>query len=169
MSEPRKKHTVRFWATAISLSALTAASIYAANTRWAIAIAPQEHLCLPPYRVWLIDKADTAPVQGEIYAFKSVGLEPVFPDGTTIVKVLEGMPGDQVVVTAEQTTINGRAVATGLDVAASRGIDPARYEREGQIADGRYWFFGRTADSFDSRYWGSVGADQIKGRAYPIW
>ncbi|MFD1690653.1 S26 family signal peptidase [Azotobacter chroococcum] len=33
----------------------------------------------------------------------------------------------------------------------------------------RYWFFGRTADSFDSRYWGSVASHQIIGRAYPLW
>lgn len=165
----KKKHTVRFWVTAISLSALTAVGIYAANTRWAIAIATQENLCLPPYRIWLIDKGDTNPVQGEIYAFTAKGLDPVFADGTTIVKVLEGMPGDRVRVTAEKTYINDRTVATGLDVATSRGIDASRYVREGEIADDRYWFFGTTADSFDSRYWGSVGTEQIRGRAYPIW
>lgn len=160
---------VKFWVTALALSSVVASAVYAAGTRWSIAIDSQESLCLPPYRIWLIDKKKTTPIQGEVFAFKASGLAPVFADGTTIVKVLEGMPGEQVSVSEEGTTINGRTVATGLQVAHDYGIDPARYVREGAIPDDGYWFFGRTADSFDSRYWGSVQRNQIVGKAYPIW
>lgn len=158
-----------FWVKALALSSVMATAVYAAGTRWSIAIDAQENLCLPPYRIWLIDKKQTTPIQGEIFAFTSRGLAPVFADGTTIVKVLEGMPGEQVSVKEDRTTINGRTVATGLQVAQDFGIDPSRYVREGTIPDNGYWFFGRTADSFDSRYWGSVQENQIVGKAYPIW
>lgn len=164
-----KNPPIRFWVTAIVLSAVTASAVYAAGTRWSIAIDSQENLCLPPYRVWVIDKKQTTPIQGEVFAFSAQGLAPVFEDGTTIVKVLEGMPGDKVSVTADTTSINGVTVADGLQVATDLGIEPSRYVRTGEIPGNSYWFFGRSADSFDSRYWGSVKKTQIVGRAYPIW
>lgn len=158
-----------FLVKGLALSAVFAAGIVALADRYSLAIAPQEALCLPPHRIWVIDKYDTSPIRGEIFAFKSQGLGPLFADGTTIVKVLEGLPGDSVQVSLERTTINGQPVADGLDVATQHGVDPQRYVRTGRIEEGRYWFFGRTRDSFDSRYWGSVGQAQILGRAYPLW
>lgn len=164
-----RKQSLSFWVTALGLSAFVAGSVYAAGSRWSIAIDAQENTCLPPYRIWVIDKHQNTPVQGEAFAFTAKNLAPLFSDGTTIVKVVEGMPGDRISVTEQVTSINGRTVATGLQVALDYGIEPARYVREGNIPEEGYWFFGRTADSFDSRYWGSVNRSQIIGRAYPIW
>ena len=164
-----RRLTRGFLVKGVVLSAMLAGGVVALADRFSIAIAPQEALCLPPYRIWVIDKHDSTPIRGEIFAFKSQGLAPLFPDETTIVKVLDGMPGDAVRVTLDATMINGKTVAHGLDVAAEHGVDPQRYVRDGLIGEGRYWFFGRTRDSFDSRYWGSVGQSQILGRAYPIW
>lgn len=161
--------TGAFMIRAVVLAGIVAASIVGLTQRYTLAIATQEYLCIPPYRIWLIDKWDREPVRGEIFAFKSMGLSPVFSDGTTIVKVLEGMPGDIATVTAEETTINGVAVGEGLQVATDIGQDPSRYLRSGTIAEGRYWFFGKTHDSYDSRYWGSVAQSQIIGKAYPLW
>lgn len=168
-SSLERKGFWRFLTIATAMSVVVAAGVYAAASRWSIAIDSQENLCLPPYRVWIIDKHQTDPIRGEAFAFTSKGLNPVFPDGTTIVKIVEGMPGDQVSVTPDQTVINGKAVGTGLQVATDLGIPADRYTRTGVIPDDGYWFFGRTADSFDSRYWGSVNREQVLGRAYPIW
>ena len=161
--------TGAFLVKGLAGAAILACAVYAAGHRFSIAIAPQEYLCLPPYRIWIIDKWDTKPVRGEIFAFTAEGLGPVFEDGTTIVKVLEGMPGDQVEVGLAETKVNGVVVGQGLQVATDRGLDATRYVRSGIIELGRYWFFGKTEDSFDSRYWGSVSGDRIKGKAYPIW
>lgn len=164
-----RRLTARFMLTATALSAVVAGSVVALTSRYSLAIATQESLCLPPYRIWVIDKSDRQPIRGDIFAFKSQGLSPLFADGTTVVKVLKGMPGDAVAVTERDTRINGQVVATGLDVAAQHGLDPSRYVRSTTIANDRFWFFGETADSFDSRYWGSAGSEQIMGKAYPIW
>ncbi|MFD1690654.1 hypothetical protein ACFSHR_01255 [Azotobacter chroococcum] len=59
------------------------------------------------------------------------GLDPLFEDGTTLVKVLDGLPGDQVAVTEESTRVNGQVIATGLQVARQYGFDPQRYVRQG--------------------------------------
>lgn len=166
--EPRRL-SVRFLATGLGLSLMLAGGVVALAERYSIAIAGQASLCLPPYRIWLIDKHDTTPTRGDIFAFKSQGLSPVFNDGTLIVKVLEGMPGDMAKVNAEGSFINDHLVGEGMAVATNLGLDPARYYRSGTIEEGRYWFFGKTNDSFDSRYWGAVDQSQITGKAYPLW
>ncbi|EPS4554905.1 TPA: S26 family signal peptidase [Pseudomonas aeruginosa] len=164
-----KRLSAAFLGKGLLFSAVVAGSVVLLASRYSIAIASQDSLCLPPYRLWIIDKKQDDLVRGEIYAFHSKGLSPIFADGTIIVKVLEGMPGDRAKVTLDETTINGVSVGKGLQVANQHGIDPQKYVREGEIGEGRYWFFGRTPDSFDSRYWGSASTDQIIGKAYPIW
>ena len=161
--------SVRYLAKAIVLSAVAAGAVMALTSRFTLAIAPQTNLCLPPYRVWVIDKSQREPIRGEIFAFKAKGLQPLFSDGTMIVKVLKGMPSDDVQVDLQGTRINGVLVADGLEVATQHGIDPNRYVRKATVAPGHYWMFGETLDSFDSRYWGSIEANQIMGKAYPIW
>lgn len=164
-----KRLSPAFIVTGLLYSAAVACSVVLLASRYAIAIASQDSLCLPPYRLWIIDKKQDDLVRGEIYAFYAKGLSPIFADGTIIVKVLEGLPGDHAKVSLDETTINGMSVGKGLEVASQHGVDPQKYVREGEIGEGRYWFFGRTTDSFDSRYWGSASTDQIIGKAYPIW
>lgn len=164
-----KRISATFLGKGLLYAAVVAGGVVLLASRYSIAIASQDSLCLPPYRLWIIDKKNSDPVRGGIYAFHSKGLSSIFHDGTVIVKVLEGMPGDKARVTLDETTINGRTVGKGLQVASQHGIDPRKYVREGVIGQGNYWLFGRTPDSFDSRYWGSASADQIIGKAYPIW
>lgn len=164
-----KRISATFLGKGLLYSAIVAGGVVLLASRYSIAIASQDSLCLPPYRLWIIDKTKSDLVRGEIYAFHSKGLSPIFDDGTIIVKVLEGMPGDLARVRLDETTINDVTVAQGLQVASQHGIDPRKYVREGVIGQGNYWFFGRTPDSFDSRYWGSASTDQIIGKAYPIW
>lgn len=163
------RFSARYMAKAILLSAVLAVTVVGLTSRFTLAIAAQENLCLPPYRVWLIDKGDRDPVRGDIFAFKSKGLQPLFDDGTVVVKVTRGMPGDEVKVDLNGARVNGVFVGHGLAVAADHGIDPSRYIRTTIVGEGRYWMFGETPDSFDSRYWGSIGSEQIIGKAYPIW
>ncbi|NNA12946.1 pilus assembly protein [Pseudomonas lundensis] len=164
-----KRISAAFLGKGLFYSAVVAGGVVMLASRYSIAIASQDSLCLPPYRLWIIDKSNSDLVRGGIYAFHSKGLSPIFHDGTIIVKVLEGMPGDIAKVTLDETTINGVTIGKGLQVATQQGIDPQKYVREGVIGQGNYWFFGRTPDSFDSRYWGSASTDQIIGKAYPIW
>lgn len=159
----------KFLIKGVVLSTVLAVGVMALADRFTIAIAGQKELCLPPYRIWLIDKSDKTPVRGATFSFKSEGLAPVFADGTLIVKILDGLPGDKIEVTTEATKINGQTLVTRLPVAQQLGLDTSRYIRQGAIKEGSYWFLGRTDDSFDSRYWGSVAAHQIFGRAYPLW
>ncbi|MNR30444.1 Peptidase S26 [compost metagenome] len=82
---------------------------------------------------------------------------------------MDGVPGDLVVVDAEKTTVNGKVVGHGLMFAEKLGFTPQQLSRSGHVPAGKIWLMGRTDNSFDSRYWNSISASSIIGRAYPIW
>jgi type IV secretory pathway protease TraF len=71
-------------------------------------------------------------------------------------------------VTREGTTVNGAAVAEGLALARTLGRQASAFARTERVADGHYFFMGRSHDSYDGRYWGYVRADQIVGRAMKL-
>ena len=158
---PWKKHLVL-----MALVATISAPIsYHILHRFEVGIDPQNNQCLPPYRIYIVDKHNVVPVKGKPFAFTS---EYISRYGKGI-KMVDGVAGDTVVVNAEETTVNGYMVGEGLELALESGHTKKELTRTGVIAEGRVWLMGRTKISFDSRYWGSIPTSQILGRAYPIW
>ncbi|WP_318840387.1 signal peptidase I [Providencia sp. PROV083] len=133
--------------------------------RFEIGIDPQNNQCLPPYRIYLVDKGDTKPVKGTTFAFSSKYMGKTGKG----IKMVDGVAGDAITVNDEETTVNGSMVGEGLALANESGHTPQELTRKGVIPEGRVWLMGRTKLSFDSRYWGTVPETQIIGRAYPIW
>lgn len=163
----RRRMPWRLWAPLAMLSLLPFGYAYA---RYQVGIDPQVHRCLPGFHgLAVIDTWDRTVERGRLYAFKSHGLAPIWPDGQTVVKFLVGVPGDRVVVGTDSTTVNGRTVGEGLLVAATLHVAPERFARSLVLEPGHYWAMGRTEDSLDSRYWGTIAAGQVLGRAYLVW
>lgn len=158
---PWKKQAVLMLLVA-SISGPT--SLYLMN-RYQFAIDPQNNQCLPPYRIYLVDKFDKAPIRGKPFAFKSQYIR-VYGKG---IKIVDAIPGDIVSVTSEETTVNGSMVGEELRLAKESGHSERELTRSGKIPEGKIWLMGRTKLSFDSRYWGSVSQDNVLGRAYPLW
>ena len=168
-------------ASAVSL-ALAIGLIYAGN-RYRIAVDTLATQCLPGTRVYLIDTYVRDLHRGDIAVFAARGLAAAiarghestrslaahYQDGTRIIKVVAGMPGDQIAVTEEQTTVNGRQIGEGLDLAASLALPVETFTRTEAVPQGAYCVMGETRNSFDSRYWGYVVQEQVIGRAYAIF
>ncbi|GAA4649318.1 hypothetical protein GCM10023116_15920 [Kistimonas scapharcae] len=132
----------------------------------------QEHKCIPGYTFYIVDKHDREPVQrGETFAFLSARMEPLYPDGATMIKVVAGLPGDDICVTEKQVLVNSDPIPDidSLPLARNMGLEPRDLARALKLEPNFYWMMGRTSDSFDSRYWGPMHQVQIVGRAYPIW
>ena len=163
-----KEPFLQFIVKAAGLAAVFGAAAYYLTERYSVGIDAQEHTCLP-WRVFVIDKQDKRIARGGIYAFKAQSMAPFFPVGTQIIKVIEGVPGDRVSVTKDDVRINGTKVGEGLALSVKLKKPETRYIREEIIPGEKYWFMGKTADSFDSRYWGYVDQRDILGKAYPIW
>ena len=153
----------------LSILVLAALGLYL-GTRFHVGIDSQVHQCLPPYRVWLIDRHDRALVRGATYGFfAGDSMAPFFGPGQRVVKRLRGLPGDQVTVTSERTAVNGVTVGEGLALAATLHQSPDAFVRQVILPSDVVWVMGDTADSFDSRYWGELPIVQIGGRAYALF
>lgn len=135
-----------------------------------LGIDPQSRQCLPDHSFYLIsyDKSDL--ITGQIYAFKSKNMQPFFEDNTTVIKVLVAKPGDTVEVNSSlEILVNNIVVSSGFMLAEKLAIDTSNFIGKKKLESDEYWFLGKTEDSFDSRYWGSVKYEQIIGKTYPIF
>ncbi len=141
---------------------------FAQNYR--IGIDPQLEKCIPGYTFYLIDLNDKQVKRGETFAFRSKGVEPLFEDGTWMVKFVRGVPGDHIEIDHEHNVkINDEVLSRGLFLSRELQVDPARFLGRTTLQEHQFWLMGLTDRSFDSRYWGVVHEDQIVGRAYPLF
>ena len=152
----------------LALAAVLAGGAYL-GTRYHIGIDDQVVKCLPPYTVFLIDRWDKHIRRDRPFVFRSERMDPYFPDGTIVIKLAEGLPGDQIRVFPEGVTVNGKTVAGPLVLAATVGRSRRNFAREGVVPPFAYVAIGRHPQSFDSRYWGFVRAHQVIGRAYALF
>lgn len=109
--------------------------------------------------------------RGDILVFESRNAEPVFPNGMRLAKVAAGVPGDVVEITSnERILVNGVEVARGLPYLDK--IEPqkrSKFYGRRTLGEDEYWMMGTTERSFDSRYWGSIHAGQILGKAWVLF
>jgi signal peptidase I len=113
------------------------------------------------------------PSRGDIIVFK-------YPqdEKRDFIKRIVGMPGDRVQVRGQQVTVNGRPLAepyVKLDATLAASAQPAycgyAYGCEPTtVPTDSYFVMGDNRDnSQDSRYWGFVKRDKIKGKAFLIY
>lgn len=160
----------RFTVKLVVLVCVMSAGAWAFMDRYRFGMDPQEEKCIPGVTFYLIDRKDRTPVKNKTFVFRAEGIEPIFPDGTQMVKYIRGTPGDTVEVRADETVvINGVQVGQGLSQSEKLGVSHDQFVGQGTIAKDEYWFMGTSDLSFDSRYWGTVQKEQIVGRAYPIF
>jgi conjugal transfer pilin signal peptidase TrbI len=141
----------------------------AGSERYALGIDRQRSRCLP-WTLYLLRRDAAEPRRGDYYAFHALGLAPHLRDGTTLVKQVAGVPGDRVRVERGGVRVNG-AWRGGLDphLLAALNARPSDLACDRVLAPGEYFLLGSAVDSYDSRYWGTVRADQLIGRATPLW
>lgn len=120
-----------------------------------------------PHRLFLIHKGEM-PGRGDFVAFRWAGGGP-YPAGVTFIKVLAGVPGDEVTRDREGFHVNGAAV--GVPKPVSRQGQALEPGPTGRIPEGRYYVQAGHPDSLDSRYrlTGWIHASQIIGRARALF
>jgi len=90
------------------------------------------------------------------------------PANVPLLKRIAAQNGDAVCAMEEQLYVNGEPVAKRLVHDRAGRILP-RWEGCEMLRGGRLLLLMDRPDSFDSRYFGPVGADAIIGKATPLW
>ena len=124
------------------------------------------------------------PERGDVVVFRY----PVDPKVDFIKRVV-GLPGDNIRYVDKQLTVNGVLAAQetlgrfeeGSNVEAQESLGAVRHQIltnadrpvqdfEFTVPEGQYFMMGDNRDgSSDSRYWGTVPAAYLKGRAFFVW
>ena len=159
----------RFLAKAVVVAVLVMAVGVVFFDRYRFGHDDQISKCLPGWNFMIIDRYHDEVQIGEVVAFSARGLEPLFDDGSTMVKVVRGRPGDEVSVFTDRVEVNGAVVGHGLYHAETLEVAPDRFVRSVVVQNGEYWVMGESNDSFDSRYWGTVKEEQIIGSAHRVY
>jgi signal peptidase I len=122
-------------------------------------------------KVWI---ATGKPQRGDIAVF-------IFPQDPSkdYIKRVVGLPGDKVQVINKKVYINGRLLETPQAVYADPTIipppqSPIESPRDNfgpvVVPQDKYFFMGDNRDqSYDSRFWGFVSMDALKGKAMIIY
>lgn len=183
-SEEKKKFYLKASIVSSVTLAISAVAFSWFGNNYAIHIDSQVDRCLPDSRVYLVDKNDKNTVRGGLFAFKAKGLKPYieeghqkiwkladkYEDGKKLLKIIDGMPGDTVEVTASDNLINGESIGEGgLLLKGTLLKDESHFTKKYVLDDKQYFFAGRTNRSFDSRYWGPVEESEIIGRAIALF
>ena len=158
---------------AIKAACFTALIVLAAwtfSSQFAIAFDFQKERCLDGSRLMILDLRDRTPRRGQVFAFRSPDLAPVFGEGTLMAKAVQGLPGDRVRITLdERIHVNGIEVARGLPYAGRLGFTPAAFVKEFVVPADSVLVLGTTQTSFDGRYWGTLETRRLRGRAYQFF
>ncbi|MBN1593450.1 MAG: signal peptidase I [Candidatus Coatesbacteria bacterium] len=91
------------------------------------------------------------------------------------IKRMVGMPGTTIECSAKRLSIDGKEAVYGFERHASPWVIPReRNQRDTfgpvHVPEGNYFMMGDNRDnSLDSRYWGPLDSDFVKGRAFLIY
>ena len=91
------------------------------------------------------------------------------PANVPLVKRIAAMPGDTVCSVGEDISINGTVVAKRLAMDGQGRPMPSWNGCRMLGSNEVFLLMASVPDSFDGRYFGSIGADRIVGRLVPVW
>lgn len=133
-----------------------------------LAFMDQPIACIPGHVFFLsLGDIDANQVRrGDLYAFKSIGLEPNLRDGALIVKIAAGLPGDRIDVDAEGISINGQwwGPLTPIVLTNSKRTVES-VTRSFVVGADEVLMLGTLPRSYDGRYWGAVKETRLIGKA----
>ncbi|MCE5276001.1 MAG: signal peptidase I [Syntrophaceae bacterium] len=187
MSGDKKKSVARDWAEALAVAFVIAMIIRAfilqayriPSSSMEDTLLKGDHILATKYTYGLtvpfttkkIWGADRIPKRGDIIIF-------TFPENHAMdfVKRVIGLPGDTIEVREKKVYINGKPFATSFEkytdpFILSQGPGRVRdYFGPVVVSPGHVFAMGDNRDqSYDSRFWGQVPIENIKGKALAIY
>lgn len=133
-------------------------------------IGVQVASCLPwDYFYWDGDKPVGEIRRYDILVFPARKMEPFIKDGSNIVKMAAGLPGDRIVVRNGIVAVNGDVIGD-VSYGASRLRKPINHwDRDYVLGQDEIFVFGTEYNSYDSRYWGPYPKHLVRGHVTALF
>jgi conjugative transfer signal peptidase TraF len=163
------RHLSRFYLLAFGAAALASAlaCLLASHLIWNWTPS------LPRGLYWLSRGAVPSP--GRLVAFpvpadvrEMVALRRYLPPGAMLVKPVVAASGDRVCTDGGALTVNGAPLGAIL-TEDTAGRPLPHYEGCGSVPDGQLFVASRYAKSFDSRTFGPIATQDVRGTVTPLW
>lgn len=149
--------------------AMVVAILFHGHIPFSFAYDPNEEKCLPDlHLVLLIKKQKTTPANGDLVFWTPSG--PLsYVKQKYVLKLVAGIPGDHLTIKDGNVLINGTVVVTGFPLSDVYHHAPKDFERDEIIPAGHVFMIGTNPLSNDSRYWGYLNIDDIKGSGHKVF
>lgn len=126
--------------------------------------------CLEETLFVLNMKLERAPTTGDhvVALMPDTGMPIGGRAGNRIIKLVAAVPGDQIEVKGTELYINGHLKDRLWLAKSIPGKKPGDFDTHFTLQANEYFLMGTSKESFDSRYWGKVHLEAIRGFAYPV-
>lgn len=160
---------LRVLAVGLLLTGAGVAAGEVVSDRFRLAYDSADEPCLP-YRIYAVDLSQRAPSRGDLVVFDASAVTSRFGETPSFTKLVAGLPGDRVRITAEGAWVNGVFVGALSPTVLERAELTARgVAREWTLAENEMFVVGTEPRAFDSRYYGPVPLTSVKGIAWALW
>lgn len=105
----------------------------------------------------------------DIVMFPAKNMKPYFQDGSIIIKMVAGLPGDKVSIREGNVYINGIYIDDVRDGSFSLKKPMNFWDKEYVLGPDEIFVFGSEPRSFDSRYWGPYPKHLVRGHAVVLF
>lgn len=139
-----------------------------ASERYVIAFDVQKYYSCLPFDLFVIDTAPQTVIRrGSLVQFEAPKEAQKLTKAFTVVKYVAGVAGDRWTIREDELWVNGQLWGR-LYLLPSLGLPPGALDGEGVVGEGELYVLGTTPSSYDSRYWGPLATEQVRGVAHVV-
>jgi type IV secretory pathway protease TraF len=137
------------------------------QSHWRLVYEQQSVLrCLPiEFNLTHLQKMTSEDVErGMLVSVQTKRFEKFYKKGINILKLVVGLPGDEIEILGDKVFINGSVIAYLPPGQHFKPFTKGKY----RLKDGEYWLTGTTPVSLDSRYVGPFALQDMIGKSYAL-
>jgi len=154
----------------VTIGALTVVGLEATAGQWTIATDVQKYYSCLPYQLYLVStlRGKDEIATGNLVQFRAPDYVERLTNAYEVIKIVAAVEGDSWKVLDNELFING--VHWGpLYLTTAIGKRIGDFDGEGIVPSGHIYVLGTNPSSYDSRYWGSLPLNFVKGKAHVIF
>ena len=155
-------------AVALALGAVLAVGAHHAAAHYRLALDVQKYYSCLPFDAYVVDPGPTGPLErGTLVQFVAPPAATLFTGEFEVVKLVGAVAGDTWRIEADELFVND--VLWGrLPLLAKLGLEAGALDGSGTVEPGTVLVLGTTPTSYDSRYWGALPIENIRGVAHVV-